>query len=81
MKRYAVELKSKLIAWLLAAASRDQGWSDRLCRLVATRLLTLPPEDDFMRDEWIDNDIGFDPDELERYQRGEQSAPDALSGR
>lgn len=80
MKRYAVELKSKLIAGLLAAASRDQGVGDRLCRLLVTRLLTLPPEDDFMRDAWIDNDTGFDPDELDRFQRGEPSAPDTRTG-
>jgi anaerobic selenocysteine-containing dehydrogenase len=28
-------------------------------------------EQDFLRDELIDNDEGFDPDELDRYQRGE----------
>jgi hypothetical protein len=31
----------------------------------------LPPEEDFMRDPLIDNDEGFDPEELDRYQRGE----------
>ena len=80
MKRHVHELKSKLIAGLLAAASRDQGIVDRLCRMLATRLLTLPPEDDFMRDTWIDNDTGFDPDELDRYQRGDSSAPVQRSG-
>lgn len=81
MKRYVLELRSKLIARLLAAASRDQGFVDRVCRMLATRLLTLPPEDDFMRDAWIDNDIGFDPDELDSYQRGESSMPEPRTGR
>ena len=30
------------------------------------------PDEDFMRDPIIDNDQGFDPEELDRYQRGEK---------
>jgi hypothetical protein len=29
------------------------------------------PENDFMYDEMIESDLGFDPEELARYQRGE----------
>jgi hypothetical protein len=38
---------------------------------VLNRATALPPEKDFLRDPLIDNDEGFDPDELDRYQRGE----------
>lgn len=38
---------------------------------VSERMPTLPTEHDFLRDPAIDNDQGFDPDELDRYQRGE----------
>ena len=56
--------------WLARRASRDTGAIDQLCRRLLDRALGLPSEDSFMRDDWIDNDEGFDPDELDRYQRG-----------
>ena len=37
------------------------------------KAMSTPPEDDFMRDPLIDDDQGFDPDELDRFQRGEAS--------
>jgi hypothetical protein len=37
------------------------------------RLSAASPDDDFMRDPLVDNDLGFDPDELDRYQRGESN--------
>lgn len=27
-----------------------------------------------MRDDWVDSDAGFDPEELARYQRGESDS-------
>ena len=51
-------------------ASRNRGFLDRLCRRLLDRALQLPPEEDFMRDPWVDGDTGFDLEELERYQRG-----------
>lgn len=35
------------------------------------KAMAVSPEHDFMRDPIVDNDQGFDPDELDRYQRGE----------
>ena len=56
--------------WMARRSSRNQTFVDRLCRRLLDRALTPPPEDDFMRDEFCDNDEGFDPEELDRYQRG-----------
>ncbi|MEM1404939.1 MAG: hypothetical protein AAGG55_16500 [Pseudomonadota bacterium] len=56
--------------WMARRSSRNQSFIDRLCRRVLDRALTLPPEKDFMRDDFCDNDEGFDAEELDRYQRG-----------
>ena len=70
MSRRGAELRARLLAHLASRSSRHDGLINRLCRRFLERALRLPPEDDFMRDEWIDNDMGFDPRELERYQKG-----------
>ena len=67
------ELVGKLMIGMAARSSRNRSPLDKLCRVAVNRLSTLPPEDDFMRDPLIDGDLGFDPDELDRYQRGESS--------
>ncbi|WP_422025962.1 hypothetical protein [Pyruvatibacter mobilis] len=65
------ERMARLMIRIAARSSRNQTLLDRLCRMVLNRATALPPEQDFMRDPLIDNDQGFDPDELDRYQRGE----------
>jgi len=65
------ERSARLMTWMAARSSRNKTLIDRLCRKLIVRATTVPPEKDFMRDEFIDNDEGFDPDELDRYQRGE----------
>ena len=57
--------------WMAERASRNKTFLDRLCRKLVARATRIEPERDFMRDPLIDNDLGFDPDELDRYQRGE----------
>jgi len=52
-------------------SSRNKSLSDKICRFLVARATAVKPEDDFLRDELIDNDLGFDPDELDRFQRGE----------
>ncbi|NNE45436.1 MAG: hypothetical protein HKN37_02120 [Rhodothermales bacterium] len=71
MKRFLEDTKARIVQWLGQRASRDINFVDRLCRRLLDRVLRLPPENDFLRDEWVDSDVGFDPDELDRYQRGE----------
>ena len=65
------ERSARLMVWMAARSSRNKTLIDRLCRKLIARATTVPPEEDFMRDPLIDNDEGFDPDELDRYQRGE----------
>jgi hypothetical protein len=62
--------KASLMLRMVARSSRNKTWLDKLCRKMINRAVARPPEDDFMRDELIDNDLGFDPDELDRFQRG-----------
>ena len=62
--------KTKLLMRMVAKSSRNQSLTDRLSRRLVNKALDRPPEDDFMRDELIDNDLGFDPDELAAYQAG-----------
>jgi hypothetical protein len=65
------ERSAKVTLCLADHASRNRSLFDRLCRKLLARATRRQPDQDFMRDPLIDNDPGFDPDELERYQRGE----------
>jgi len=67
----ARERSAKLAIWMAGRSSRNQSLLDKACRWLVNRETRVPPEHDFLRDELIDNDEGFDPDELDRYQRGE----------
>jgi hypothetical protein len=67
------ELVGKLMVGMAARSSRNRSPLDKLCRAAVSRLSAPPSDDDFMRDPLIDNDLGFDPDELDRYQRGESN--------
>lgn len=66
-----LERSSKLTVWMAGKSSRNKSLSDKICRLLVKRATAVKPEDDFLRDPLIDNDQGFDPDELDRFQRGE----------
>lgn len=52
---------------LAKKASRDRTWSDRLARRLLGRVLAFH----FDVDQMVLADQGYDPDELDRYQRGE----------
>lgn len=67
------ERAARIQMWMAGKSSRNKSLSDRFCRWLLVRMTTPKPEDDFLRDELIDNDQGFDPDELDRFQRGEMS--------
>lgn len=66
-----LERSTKLMVWMAGKSSRNKSFSDKICRLLVKRATAIKPEDDFLRDPLIDNDQGFDPDELDRFQRGE----------
>ena len=65
------ELSAKLMIWTAGRSARNASLLDKACRWLVERTTAVPPERDFLRDPMIDNDEGFDPDELDRYQRGE----------
>jgi hypothetical protein len=69
------ERSAKLAIWMAGRSSRNKTLVDKLCRWLVVKETTLPPEHDFLRDDYVDNDPGFDPDELDRYQRGEEIQP------
>lgn len=69
------ERSAKLAIWMAGRSSRNKTLLDKVCRWLVVKETTLPPEQDFLRDDYIDNDQGFDPDELDRYQRGEEIQP------
>ena len=64
------EISAKFQMWMAGKSTRNQSLSDRFCRLIVSWLTTPKPENDFLRDPLIDNDEGYDPDELDRFQRG-----------
>ncbi|MFK8020893.1 MAG: hypothetical protein AB8B86_14080 [Pseudomonadales bacterium] len=70
-KANSLERTAKLQIWLAGRSSRNKSLLDKLCRKLLLHSTKVEPVDDFRRDEMIDNDQGFDPDELDRYQRGE----------
>ena len=69
------ERAAKLGMWMAGRSSRNKSLLDKACRWLVLRETAVAPEHDFLRDELIDNDQGFDPDELDRYQRGEEVQP------
>ncbi|MEO1323447.1 MAG: hypothetical protein AAFV59_10615 [Pseudomonadota bacterium] len=68
-----LERATKLTVWMAGKSSRNKSLTDKICRFLVTRATAVKPDDDFLRDPLIDNDQGFDPDELDRFQRGETS--------
>jgi hypothetical protein len=75
------ERSARLAIWMAGRSSRNKSLLDKFCRWMVTRETAVPPEHDFLRDEMIDNDEGFDPDELDRYQQGEECSPVAMRTR
>jgi hypothetical protein len=67
------EKSAQRMIWLAGRASRNRSLLDKACRWMVTRATHVTPEEDFMRDAFVDNDQGFDPAELDRFQRGEQT--------
>jgi len=66
------ERAAQFAIWMAGRSSRNTSVLDKICRWMVSRETAVPVEQDFLRDELIDNDEGFDPDELDRYQRGEE---------
>ncbi|MEP3225613.1 MAG: hypothetical protein ABJO01_06530 [Parasphingorhabdus sp.] len=65
------ERSAKLNMWMAKRSSYNKSLLDKACRWMVNHATAVPPEKDFLRDPLIDNDEGFDPDELDRFQKGE----------
>ena len=61
----------KTMIILADAGARNRTPFDKVARVIVSMVFTVPKHDDFMADDFVDNDEGFDLDELRRYQRGE----------
>ena len=70
LRLWGRERRAALTMWMASRSARNRTGLDRICRRLVRKAAT-PPGEDFMRDPLIDNDQGFDPEELDRYQRGE----------
>ncbi len=57
--------------WIAGRAARNQTLLDRVCRRLLARATGVDRGKDFMRDPLVDEELGFDAEELDRYQRGE----------
>ena len=67
------ERATRLKIWMAGKSSRNKSLTDKLCRFLINRATSVDPEKDFLRDPIIDQDQGYDPDELARFERGETS--------
>ncbi len=59
-----------------SAGRKRQSWLDRLLTRFLRRATSAKPGADYMRDELVDADIGFDAEELARYQQSRQRPPE-----
>ncbi|MEP3276409.1 MAG: hypothetical protein ABJN26_09900 [Stappiaceae bacterium] len=60
----------KIMIMLADAGARNRTIFERIARFIVGRVFTVPKQDDFMADAYVDNDEGFDLEELRRYQSG-----------
>ena len=52
-------------------AMRNKSLIDKACAFLVNRSMRDIKRKPFMVDEIVDNDFGYDPDELARYERGD----------
>lgn len=62
----------QLMIFLADAGGRNRTPFEKLSRFIVAKVFTVPKSDDFMADDFVDNDEGYDLEELRRYQRGEK---------
>lgn len=61
----------KVMIFLVSKAALNRTPFQKVARFIVDKVFTVPKNDDFMADDFVDNDQGFDLDELRRYQKGE----------
>jgi len=60
----------KTMIFLAESGARNRTLFDRVARVILTLVFAVPKHDDFMADDFVDNDSGYDLEELRRYQSG-----------
>lgn len=58
----------KLLIYAASAGARNRTLLDKVLRFVVGTFFAVPKNDDFMADPLIDNDQGFDVEELRKYR-------------
>jgi hypothetical protein len=67
---FRLEIVGKIMVVLVDAGARNRTVFERISRFIVGLVFTVPKNDDFMADDFVDNDMGFDLEELRRYQSG-----------
>jgi len=65
------EFIGKTMIFLAESGARNRTPFDRVARFILSLVFTVPKQDDFMADDYVDNDAGYDLEELRRYQSGQ----------
>lgn len=71
LNAWRADIVGKVMTVLAHRGARNRTFLDRAARFVLGRVFVVPRQDDFMADELIDNDEGYELEALRRYQRGE----------
>ena len=61
----------KTMIFLADQGAKNKTPFQKVARFIVVKVFTVPKHDDFMADDYVDNDMGFDVEELRAYQRGE----------
>jgi hypothetical protein len=60
----------QIMVFFVDRGARNRTLFDRFARVVVGWVFLVPKKDDFMADDLVDNDQGYDLAELRRYQSG-----------
>ncbi len=67
---FRLEIVGKIMVFLVDSGARNRTPFDKVARFIVGLVFTIPKDDDFMADDYVDNDMGYDLEELRRYQSG-----------
>lgn len=63
----------KTMFFLADQGAKNKTPFQKAARFIVAKVFTIPKHDDFMADDFVDNDTGYDLEELRRYQKGEST--------
>ncbi|THH34730.1 hypothetical protein E4Z66_17325 [Aliishimia ponticola] len=73
LPRFIDDFLGKQMIRMATAAARNETMMDRFYRGLFARLLQPPKENDYMTDDIIREDLGYDVEELRQYQNSRPS--------